>query len=262
VKPRFAGRRILLTGAGSGIGRAAAVRLASEGAAVAVTDVRAELAEEAAGEIRAAGGRAVAMGCDVTREERVREVVEETVTSLGGIDGLVLSAGTFTRGFVHETTLRDWDWVLRVNLTGMFLAAREAIPRMIDAGGGSIVTVGSIASVVSGAGSSSVCYKVSKAGVLQLTRTIAVEYAGRGIRANCVCPAGVEGRFEAHAEEDMALATTRTERTPDPNPAVRNLLGRRARPEEIAAVIAFLLSDDASFVTASAVMADGGYTAI
>jgi 3-oxoacyl-[acyl-carrier protein] reductase len=133
---------------------------------------------------------------------------------------------------------------------------------MLGAGGGSVVVVGSVASVVSARGSSSAAYKVSKAGVLQLARTIAVEYADRGIRANCVCPAGVQTEFEAHGAEDAARATTAAAEAAPPETAVLNLLGRRARPEEIAAVIAFLASDDSSFVTGAAIMADGGYTAV
>jgi NAD(P)-dependent dehydrogenase (short-subunit alcohol dehydrogenase family) len=119
-----------------------------------------------------------------------------------------------------------------------------------------------VSSLVSGRGSSSAAYKVSKAGVLQLARTIAVEYADRGIRSNCVCPAGVETDFERHADEDAARATSTLV---DPVPhatTIYNLLGRRARAEEIAEVILFLASDGASFVTGSAVMADGGFTAI
>lgn len=262
MTPRLQGRRALLTGAGSGIGRAAALRLASEGAEVVVTDLKSELAQDVADQIRQAGGQATALACDVSDEAQVRESVAAANSAMGGVDALVLSAGIFTRGYVHELTLDDWEWVLRVNLTGMFLMAREALPLLVAAGGGSLVTVGSVASVVSAAGSSAVSYKVSKAGVLQLTRTIAVEYADQGIRANCVCPAGVESQFEEHAEENALRATTQTDRRPSRVPVVRNLLGRRAQPEEIATVIAFLVSDEASFVTGSAVMADGGYTAI
>lgn len=258
---RLRGRRAVLTGAGSGIGRAAALRLAAEGAAVFVSDLRGESAAETARLVEEAGGRAGSCTCDVGDEGQVRGMVERAAAWLGGIDTVVLSAGMFTRGRLHALSLNDWDWVLRVNLTGMFLCAREVIPHLLRAGGGSIVAVGSVSSVVSGRGTSSAAYKVSKAGVLQLARTIAVEYAREGIRANCVCPAGVETEFERHAEEDAAAATS--EALPSaPAAPVANLLGRRARPEEIAAVIAFLASDEASFVTGAAVMADGGFTAV
>jgi NAD(P)-dependent dehydrogenase (short-subunit alcohol dehydrogenase family) len=259
---RLKGKRAVVTGAGSGIGRAAAQRLAAEGAAVFVSDVRGESVEETAKLIADAGGDVGWCACDVGDEGQVADMIRRAVERLGALDTLVMSAGIFTRGRVHELSLRDWDWVIRVNLTGMFLCARAAIPHMIEAGGGSVVTVGSVSSVVSGRGSSSAAYKVSKAGVLQLARTIAVEYADRGIRSNCVCPAGVHTDFERHADEDAARTTSvASDPVPSPN-TVFNLLGRRARPEEIAAVIAFLASDDSSFVTGSAVMADGGFTAI
>lgn len=259
---RLSGKRAVLTGAGSGIGRAAARLFAAEGAAVFVSDVRADSAEETARLIAAAGGDAGWCACDVGHESQVAEMTRRAVDRLGGLDTLVMSAGIFTRGRLHELSLHDWEWVLRVNLSGMFLCARAAIPHLIQAGGGAVVAVGSVSSVVSGRGSSSAAYKVSKAGVLQLARTIAVEYADRGIRANCVCPAGVDTDFEKHAGEDAARATSVLS---DPIPSattVFNLLGRLARAEEIAEVIAFLASDAASFVTGSAVMADGGFTAI
>jgi NAD(P)-dependent dehydrogenase (short-subunit alcohol dehydrogenase family) len=259
---RLQGKRAVLTGAGSGIGRAAARLFADEGAAVFVSDVRGDSAEETARLIAAAGGDAGWCACDVGHETQVAEMTRRAVDRLGGLDTLVLSAGIFTRGRLHELTLHDWEWVLRVNLTGMFLCARAAIPHLIHAGGGSVVMIGSVSSVISGRGSSSAAYKVSKAGVLQLARTLAVEYADRGIRSNCVCPAGVETDFERHAEEDAARATSVLAEPVTPVTSVSNLLGRRARAEEIAEVIAFLASDQASFVTGSAVMADGGFTAI
>jgi 3-oxoacyl-[acyl-carrier protein] reductase len=260
-RARLNGKRALVTGAAGGIGRAAAIRLAAEGARVFITDLRAEALREALEEMARGGAEVDAHACDVGDEEQVAEMTRRAVGHLGGLDTVVTSAGMFTRSRLHELSLHDWDWVLRVNLTGMFLCARAAIPHLIAAGGGSITTVGSVSSVVSGRGSSSVAYKVSKAGVLQLARTIAVEYAADGIRANCVCPAGVETDFERHAEEDAAR-TTSPSPPGAPTTSVFNLLGRRARAEEIAAVIAFLASDDASFVTGSAVMADGGFTAI
>ena len=262
TRGRLHGKRAVLTGAGSGIGRATARLFAAEGAAVFVSDLRGGSAEETARQITGAGGDAGWCACDVGNETQVAEMTRRAVDRLGGLDTLVLSAGTFTRGRLHELTLHDWEWVMRVNLTGMFLCARAAIPHMLQGGGGSVVTVGSVSSLVSGRGSSSAAYKVSKAGVLQLARTIAVEYADRGIRSNCVGPAGVETDFERHADEDAARATSTLV---DPVPhatTIYNLLGRRARAEEIAEVILFLASDGASFVTGSAVMADGGFTAI
>ncbi|HEX9767314.1 MAG TPA: SDR family NAD(P)-dependent oxidoreductase, partial [Nitriliruptorales bacterium] len=238
-------RRVLVTGAGSGIGRASAVRAAAEGARVAVSDVRADLAEEAAAQIRSAGGEALAIACDVAEEVQVAEAVGLVASELGGLDGVVASAGIVTGGRTHELTLDDWELVLRVNLTGVFLTLKHALPALVEAGGGSIVTIGSVSSVVIGAGGSAASYKAAKGGVLQLTRAVAVEYAGDGVRANCVCPGLVATNIAEHARE-LASRTT-TPLSPAPPIKMRPPLDRAADPSEIAGVVAFLLSDDASF---------------
>jgi 3-oxoacyl-[acyl-carrier protein] reductase len=258
---RLAGRRALVTGGGSGIGQAAALRVAAEGASVAVLDKRASLAEETAARIREADGKALALTCDVGREEQVEAAAHAAVEAFGGIDCVFANAGTAGAGWIHEMALEDWEAVLRVNLTGVFLACKHAIPHLLAAGGGSIVTTGSIASVVVGAGGSAASYAASKGGVLQLTRQIAVDYGAQGIRANCVCPGAVATRLGVHAREDRAAS-----RTPPGDRLPRTLpntpLARAADPAELGAVVAFLFSADSSFMTGSAVMVDGGYTAI
>jgi NAD(P)-dependent dehydrogenase (short-subunit alcohol dehydrogenase family) len=258
---RLAGRRALVTGAGSGIGRACALRLASEGAAVACLDIRDVLARQTAELITNEGGTSLFRHCDVGDEADVAQGVAAAVDALDGLDITVANAGIASRGLVHELTLADWEAVLRVNLTGVFLTAKHSIPPMLAAGKSSLVTIGSVSSVIIGAGGSAASYKAAKGGVLQLTKQIAIDYAERGMRANCVCPGWVATNLGRHSKE---LASTWT--TVDPSPPTRITIAapmkRASDPTEIASVVAFLASDDASFVTASAVMVDGGLTAI
>lgn len=258
---RLDGRRALVHGGGSGIGRASALRLAADGAAVAVADIRHELAEGTVEMINATGGTASWTSCDIADEDQVAATTAAAVEMMGGIDILVASAGIATRGIVHELSLSDWELVLRVNLTGVFLACKHAIPPMLEAGGGSVITIGSVSSVVVGGGGSAASYKAAKGGVLQLTRQVAVDYAAGGIRANCVCPGLVATNLGVHSRELAPQLTTDATVRPTKVTVVPPI-ERPADPSEIASVVAFLASDDSSFMTGSAVMVDGGLTAI
>ena len=255
---RHQDRVYIVTGGGSGIGKATAVRLAAEGAAVVIADVRADGANGAAAEIADRGGRATAVACDVARESDIANLVSEATQRFGGLDGFFSNAGTAGGGWIHDMPLEEWERVIRINLTGAFLLAKHALPVLIARGGGSIVTTGSIASIVVGPGGSSASYAASKGGLLQLTRQIAVDYGPQRIRANCLCPGGVATNLGVHVREDAPRISDK----PLPRQKIGTPLGRIATPDELAAAVSFLLSDEASFITGIALLADGGFTAI
>lgn len=254
----LAGRRAFITGAASGIGRACALLLADQGAAVGVVDVRADAVEPLVAELKAAGAEAVGAVCDVASEEQLVSAVRLTTAALGGIDAVVACAGITRPGSTHELSLEEWNAVIGVNLNGVFLTIKHTLPELIAAGGGTIVTIGSVASLVAAGRAPS--YDASKGGVLQLTRAVAVEYVAQGIRANCVCPGVVS--------TPLAENSRRLHGSPPPGPQapaatrIRPPMERSAEPVEIAAVVAFLCSGQASFMTGAAVPVDGGYTAV
>lgn len=183
---RLHGRTALVTGAGSGIGAATARRLIAAGASVAIADVRLGAATDVVAEVAGRDVGALALAVDVADEESVAAAVAATVSEFGGLDTVVASAGIALAGTTDSLALEEWENVIRINLTGTFLTVKHALPHLCASGHGSIVTVGSVASIVAAGRVSS--YDASKGGVLQFTRAVAVEYADRGVRANCVCP--------------------------------------------------------------------------
>lgn len=256
---RLDGRRAVVTGAGSGIGKATAMRLVGAGAAVALFDIDRAAIEEVADLIRAAGGTATAVTTDVGDDDAVRSAVATAAEDLGGLDTIAACAGIAHPGSTHQMPFAAWETMLRVNLTGVFSTLRHGIPHLIDAGGGSIVTIGSVGSLV--AAGQAAAYDASKGGVLQLTRAVAVEYVDHGIRANCVCP----GKTKTSLAANSRKVTAGFDSSGSIRPAADRIdvpMPWFADPDLVATAVAFLVSDQAAFITGIAMPVDGGYTAV
>lgn len=240
----LAGKVAFVTGAASGIGNAIARALAAEGAHVIVSDINAEAGEQAANEIGAAGGSARFVQCDVADEAAVEQAIVNVVQNEGRLDVLVNNAGIGLRQPVPmwQFGVDEWDRVLAVNLRGVFLGIKHAVPVMLQQGGGAIVNIASIA----GLGASPLLgpYGAAKAGVIQLTQTVALELAKQNIRVNAICPGWTDTAILGTVERD-----TLVKQTP---------IGRIGEPNEIASLAVFLASDQASFITGSAYRVDGG----
>jgi NAD(P)-dependent dehydrogenase (short-subunit alcohol dehydrogenase family) len=248
---RFAGRGILVTGGGSGIGRAAAQLFATEGGKVVVVDQDEAEAEATATAIREAGGEALAIAADVSREADCRAMVERTLTTFGRLDVAFNNAGIGPSGFaVADEEEVAWSRVVDVNLKGIFLGMKYEIPAMVRAGGGAIVNTASVAGLVGERGIGA--YSASKHGVVGLTRTAALDYIGQGVRINAVCPGATRTRILMNWFQDPKVEAFILSRHP---------IGRIAEPEEIARAVLFLASDDASFIVGQALAVDGGLTA-
>ena len=247
----------LVTGAGSGIGRAVALLFAQEGASVVASDISPSNAQKTAGEVKASGGRVIAVSGDVSAGEDAERMVSAAVAEFGRLDILVNSAGISARNALPEGASPEavWDKVIDVNLKGTYLVSWYAVPEMEKAGGGSIINLASTMGLVGyplGFGGGFNPYPPSKGGVVQFTRTLAIDSARKNIRVNCLCPGFVATNFTKALTDD-----------PQTNAFLEELhpMGRLGRPEEIANAALYLASDDAGYVTGVALTVDGGYTA-
>ena len=249
---QYAGKVAFITGGGSGIGRAAALAFAREGASVSVADISEKNVEESARMVDEHGGRAFAVRCDVTQVEDIRAALDKTVQTFGRLDFAFNNAGIEPRKPVAtaDYDLEEWNRIIDIDLRGVFLCMKYEIPLMLKNGGGAIVNTSSGAGIIGIKGSPA--YTAAKHGVIGLTRATALDYAAQNIRVNVVCPGYIDTpmmeRFTGDTAEGRAKVIS------------EEPIGRMGRPEEIANAVVWLCSDAAGFVVGSAMVIDGGQT--
>lgn len=251
---RLSDKVALITGGGTGIGRACALAFAREGAQVAVAGRRKEPLEGVAHEIEVAGGKALALTCDVTQTTSVAAALSQSERHFGRLDTVVNNAGAVVVATAELTSDEDWQKVIAANLTGTFLVSRAALPLLRKAGGGSIVNIGSVLGLV--ARKERAAYCAAKAGVSGLTRAMAIDHARDKIRVNCICPTIVETELGMQSIRQAPNAEAEVQRRIAEIP-----IGRMGTPEDVALMAVYLASDEASWVTGASFPLDGGVTA-
>ena len=247
---RLAGKVAIVTGAASGIGRATALRLAAEGAAVVAVDVNNEGLKNTVAEIENGGGKAVAVAVDISQAKKCADVVEAAVNNFGGVNILANMHGIsdFTDTKILTTSEEVFQRTWEVNTKALFLLCKAAIPEMQKAGSGSIVNMSSGAAL---AGSGGTAYTASKGGVNALTRAVAYQHAAENIRCNCVCPGAIDTPMMHRSFEKLGMTNL---------PIAPGRIPRIGQPEEVAGLVAFLASDEAAYITAATYTIDGGST--
>jgi NAD(P)-dependent dehydrogenase (short-subunit alcohol dehydrogenase family) len=241
----------IITGAGSGMGRTAARMFAGEGAKVVCVDVAEEVAESAAEEVRTAGGQATAVVADVSNEDAARKMVDHAVATFGRVDALYNNAGIMpaTDHSVIDTDVETWDKVMAVNLRGVFLGCKYAIPKMVDQGSGSIINIASFVALL-GCSVPQDAYTASKGAVISLTRSLAVQFGPNGVRSNAICP----GPVETPLLMDWLVKDEEAKRIR----LARNPTGRFGKPEEIVNMALYLASDESRWTNGASLVVDGG----
>src|SRR5579862_4443686 len=252
MNERLKGKIGIVTGAGSGIGRACAIALAREGAHVALCGRRQDRIEEVAREI---GDRAMAVAADVSRTSELDRLLDETVSRFGGLNFLVNNAGILTVGNAEQITEQQWDHLFNVNVRSVWLLSRGALPHMRKAGGGSIINIASTLGIVGARNRAA--YAPSKGAVILLTKSMAIDHGHENIRVNAICPSFVETELTAALMAQVSdPAAARRERT------ASHPMGRLGRPEDVAGLAVYLASDESAWTTGAALPVDGGYLAI
>ena len=251
---RFANKKVFISGGATGIGEAAVLLFAQQGAIVTIFDRDIENGEKCLQKILDSGGRGIFISGNLIYPEEIEKAIDQSLKTYGGIDILINNAGVESPYSVHEMPIEEWDRVMAVNLRGMYLMAKAVIPIMKKSGGGAIINTASISGLLGWPISAAYC--ASKGGVIQLTKQMAVDYAQDNIRVNCIAPGTtltplIERIFQQESEPEKAKQQI----------SQMHPLGRFAQPEEIAQAILFLASEDASFITGAVLPVDGGITA-